>query len=76
MVTAIAGVQKAADNLDALVFMVLVDANVPSEKMRDYLYRDRTKLSVYALATYGLALHNEHQADKQLAPLQGARAEI
>ena len=30
----------------------------------DYLYRDRTKLAVYGLATYGLALHKEQQTDK------------
>jgi uncharacterized protein YfaS (alpha-2-macroglobulin family) len=29
--------------------------------MRDYLYQDRTKLAVYSLATFGLALHHELQ---------------
>ncbi|MBA3481366.1 MAG: alpha-2-macroglobulin, partial [Pirellulales bacterium] len=28
-------------------------------RMRDYLYQDRTKLAVYSLATFGLALHHE-----------------
>jgi uncharacterized protein YfaS (alpha-2-macroglobulin family) len=46
-----------ADNLDALVYMVLVDASQPNNEMRDFLYRDRTKLAVYAKAMYGLALH-------------------
>ena len=32
--------------------------------MRDFLYRDRTKLSVYALAMFGLALEKQHEADK------------
>jgi uncharacterized protein YfaS (alpha-2-macroglobulin family) len=53
-----------ADNLDAFVYMVLVDANVPSDEMRDFLYRDRTHISVYAKAMYGLALHKQQQADK------------
>ena len=44
--------------------MVLTDANVKSDTMRDLLYRDRGKLAVYALATYGLAL-NKHARDRQ-----------
>lgn len=53
-----------ANNLDALVHMVLVDANIASDDMRDYLYRDRLKLSVYSLAMYGLSLHKQNEADK------------
>jgi uncharacterized protein YfaS (alpha-2-macroglobulin family) len=53
-----------ADNMDALVYMVLVDGGVTSDAMRDYLYRDRTELAVYGLATYGLALHKQGEADK------------
>jgi len=49
--------KQFADNLDALVFMVLADAGKPGDAMRDFLYRDRTHLAVYSLATYGLALH-------------------
>jgi len=52
-----------ADNLDALVAMVLVDAGVQNAEMRDFLYRDRTHLTVYGLAAYGLAL--EKQGEKQ-----------
>ncbi len=37
-----------ADNLDAFVYMVLVDAGVKNADMLEFLYRDRTKLSVYA----------------------------
>jgi hypothetical protein len=37
--------------------MVLVDAGKDNKGMREYLYRDRTKLSVYAKAMFGLALH-------------------
>jgi uncharacterized protein YfaS (alpha-2-macroglobulin family) len=60
-----------ADNLDALVYMVLLDANVKSNAMRDFLYRDRTHLAVYAKALFGLALHKEGgQADKVKMMLQ------
>jgi alpha-2-macroglobulin len=70
-----------ADNLDALVYLVLTEAQragaspppAPNEesvdpadntaktrnRMRDYLYQDRTKLAVYSLATFGLALEIE-----------------
>lgn len=53
-----------ADNLDALVYMVLVDAGQADPEMGEFLYRDRTHISVYAKAMYGLALHKENQADK------------
>jgi uncharacterized protein YfaS (alpha-2-macroglobulin family) len=46
--------KSQASNLDAFVAMVLADAGKPNEKMLEYLYRDRTKLSVYALAMTGL----------------------
>jgi hypothetical protein len=48
--------KKHVDNLDAFVFMVLVDAGIDDPSMRRYLYRDRTDLSVYAKAMFGLAL--------------------
>ena len=54
--------KKHADNLDALVYMVLVDADVDNDEMRDFLYRDRTKLAVYAKAMFGLALHKQQRA--------------
>ena len=44
-----------ADDLDAFVYMVLVDADVKNAEMREFLYRDRTDLAVYAKAMYGLA---------------------
>jgi uncharacterized protein YfaS (alpha-2-macroglobulin family) len=53
-----------ADNLDAFVYMVLVDSNIPSDDMRDFLYRDRTHLAVHAKAMYGLALYKQQQAPK------------
>jgi uncharacterized protein YfaS (alpha-2-macroglobulin family) len=45
-----------ADNLDALVYMVLTDEAFDNKKMRDYLYRDRNSLAVYAKAMFGMAL--------------------
>jgi uncharacterized protein YfaS (alpha-2-macroglobulin family) len=53
-----------ADNVDALVYMVLADANLADEPMRDFLYRDRTDLAVYAKAMFGLALHKQGQNEK------------
>ncbi len=53
-----------ADNLDAFVYMVLVDAGVKNDAMRDYLYRDRTKLAVYSKAMYGIALQKQGEKDK------------
>ena len=56
--------KEYADNLDALVYMVLVDAGVNNDDMRDFLYRDRTQLAVYAKAMFGLALH-KHEREGQ-----------
>jgi uncharacterized protein YfaS (alpha-2-macroglobulin family) len=56
--------KDAGDNLDAFVYMVLVDADVASVEMLDYLYRDRTHLAVYGKALYGLALHKQQQDEK------------
>jgi len=53
-----------ADNLDAFVYMVLVDADIADEDMRTFLYRDRTKLSVYGMAQFGLALHKQQQNEQ------------
>jgi uncharacterized protein YfaS (alpha-2-macroglobulin family) len=44
------------DNLDAFVYMVLTDNGFENGKMRDYLYRDRNSLAVYAKAMFGMAL--------------------
>jgi hypothetical protein len=56
--------KELADNLDAFVYMVLVDADVANGDMLEFLYRDRTKLSAYAKAMYGLALHAQKQQEK------------
>lgn len=59
-----------ADDIDAFVYMVLVDAGVKSDAMRDFLYRDRTDLSVYTKAMFGLALHKQGEAEKLAMILQ------
>jgi uncharacterized protein YfaS (alpha-2-macroglobulin family) len=56
--------KEHADNLDAMVYMILVDAGSMSPDMREFLYRDRIELAVYAKAMFGLALHKEQQAEK------------
>jgi len=59
-----------ADNLDAFVFMVLVEADYRSAEMLGFLERDRPQLSVYALSMYGMALHQLGEAEKLAAVLQ------
>jgi uncharacterized protein YfaS (alpha-2-macroglobulin family) len=49
--------KEKADNLDALVYMVLVDAGQDNRDMREFLYRDRNDLAVYSKAMFGLACH-------------------
>ncbi|MBN1671918.1 MAG: alpha-2-macroglobulin [Kiritimatiellae bacterium] len=56
--------KRHADNLDAFVYMVLVDAGKPDADMREFLYRDRNDLSVYGKAMFGLALHKQQEPDK------------
>jgi hypothetical protein len=59
--------KEHADDLDALVFMVLTDAKAQSGDMKDmdgFLYRDRTLISVYANAMYGLSLYNLKEQQK------------
>jgi len=56
--------KQHADALDALVYMILVDADVSNGEMNEFLYRDRVQLPVYAKALFGLALHKQQQADK------------
>ncbi len=50
--------------LDALVYMVLVDADVANDEMQKFLYRDRTHLAVYAKALFGMALHKQQEAEQ------------
>ena len=57
--------KSKADNLDAMVYMVLVDAKAENKEMRDFLYRDRNDLAVYAKAMFGLALHKVGDTEKR-----------
>ncbi|MBN2712177.1 MAG: alpha-2-macroglobulin, partial [Planctomycetes bacterium] len=57
--------KSSADDLDAMVYMVLVDEKVDNVKMRDFLYRDRNRLSVYAKCMFGMALHNVGDVEKR-----------
>jgi uncharacterized protein YfaS (alpha-2-macroglobulin family) len=55
----------SADNTDALVYMVLVDASRDDRDMRDFLFRDRNNLAVYAKAVLGLAMHKVNDVEKR-----------
>jgi uncharacterized protein YfaS (alpha-2-macroglobulin family) len=59
-----------ADNLDAFVYMVLVEAGADRREMGDYLYRDRTHLAVYARAMFGMALYALEDAERLKMILQ------
>lgn len=53
-----------ADNLDALVYMVLAEADHKDDATGDYLYVDRTHLAPYSLAACGLAFHKQGEKEK------------
>ncbi|HEY6563186.1 MAG TPA: alpha-2-macroglobulin, partial [Pirellulaceae bacterium] len=57
--------RSQADNLDAFVYMVLLDADVTDRRMGDFLYRDRTKLSLYGLGLFGLALDKQKDTQRR-----------
>jgi len=57
--------KTSADDIDAFVTMVLVDSGNNNPVMRDFLYRDRTRLSVYAKAMFGLALHAQDETEQR-----------
>jgi uncharacterized protein YfaS (alpha-2-macroglobulin family) len=56
--------KQFADALDAMVYMVLVDAELDNVEMRDRLYRDRVELPVYAKAMFGVALDKVGDKEK------------
>jgi hypothetical protein len=53
--------------------MVLVDAGIANDSMRGFLYRDRTQLSAYGQAMFGLSLHKLHANDQLAMVLQNLR---
>jgi uncharacterized protein YfaS (alpha-2-macroglobulin family) len=65
--------KSSADDLDAMVFMVLVDAGSRNDRMLTYLDRDRTKLSVYGKALFGLALERIGETEKLAGVLRNIR---
>ena len=56
--------KNSADDLDALVYMVLADAGIENSDMTEFLYRDRNNVSVYAKSMYGLGLHTHGHQEK------------
>jgi uncharacterized protein YfaS (alpha-2-macroglobulin family) len=57
--------KQFADALDAFVYMILVDADLENQEMRDRLYRDRVQLPVYAKAMFGVALDKIGDQEKR-----------
>jgi hypothetical protein len=57
--------KRYASNLDALVYHVLSEAEEDNAAMRDFLYRDRTRLAVYSLAAMGLAYDTHGHTEKR-----------
>ncbi|MHC4453604.1 MAG: alpha-2-macroglobulin family protein, partial [Planctomycetota bacterium] len=56
--------KKYPDDMDALTYMILTDAGKPNSKMRDIMYRDRSKLSVYGLTLLGMSLFVEEKHEQ------------
>lgn len=65
--------KQFADNIDALVLMALTEAEkagavventAAGPRMSEHLFRSRTQLAAYSLATYGLALHMSGDGEK------------
>ncbi len=59
-----------ADDLDAFVYMVLVDAKADNKDMCEFLYRDRNHLAVYSKAMVGIAMHKIGDVEKRDMLLQ------
>ena len=57
--------KQFADNLDALVYMVLTDEKIDNVEMRKRIYRDRNHISVYAKAMFAIACHNVGDMQKR-----------
>ena len=56
--------KSSADNLDALVYMILTEEGIDNKEMKEFLYRDRNNLSVYAKAVFGIGLHKVSDEEK------------
>lgn len=53
-----------AGDLDALIYMMLCEAGQPSDDMRDFVYRDRSFISVYGLTVFALGLQHIEENEK------------
>jgi uncharacterized protein YfaS (alpha-2-macroglobulin family) len=53
-----------ANELDALVYMVLIDADQANEEMRRFLFRDRLEMSLYGQTLFGLALQTQGDGEQ------------
>ena len=62
--------KTSADDLDALVFMVLCDSGTRNDRMISFLDRDRTHLSVYAKTMLGLGLERIGEKARLASVLQ------
>jgi uncharacterized protein YfaS (alpha-2-macroglobulin family) len=62
--------KEQADEQDAFDYMILVAAGLKNAEMREFLYRDRTKIAVYGLAIYGIALQKEGEKEKLAMVMQ------
>jgi len=56
--------KNQADQIDTLVYAVLIEADHDNPAMREFIYRDRTKMSVYANAMFALAMHQVGDQEK------------
>ncbi|MGL4944105.1 MAG: alpha-2-macroglobulin family protein [Thermoguttaceae bacterium] len=54
--------KERADATDALVLMTLAEFGKPNEKMAEYLWRDRGKLSLYGVSMFGIAISGSDDA--------------
>jgi len=57
--------KRQAGNLDALVAMVIAEAQRGNSAMLDFLFRDRTELSVYALSMLGLTYDRRGEVSRR-----------
>jgi len=56
--------KSSADALDAFIYMALADEGRTDTDMRDFLYRDRNNLPVYAKALFGMGLYRMKEKEK------------
>lgn len=57
--------KTASDSLDVLVHLVLVDEKLGKAEMRDFLYRDRLSMPVYAKVLQGLIFDSVKDIEKR-----------